>query len=127
AELIEEAYLLERTSQRQACETCGGTGLDAKYDAVTLGGRTPRAVHALPVVELRRMLEELAQGSLGRNPAFGRVLDEMLPSLARIEEVGLGYLNIARRVRSLSAGEAQRLKLAGILGENLRGVLYVLD
>ena len=41
--------------------------------------------------------------------------------------MGLNYIHLSRRIRSLSPGESQRLKLANILGENLRGVLYVLD
>src|SRR5690606_14038550 len=56
-----------------------------------------------------------------------RVLDELTGALARVADIGLGYVSISRRIRGLSGGEAQRLKLAGILGENLRGVLYVLD
>jgi excinuclease ABC subunit A len=39
----------------------------------------------------------------------------------------LSYLSLGRRVRTLSGGEAQRVKLSGVLSENLRGILYVLD
>jgi len=45
----------------------------------------------------------------------------------RLEEVGLGYLTLERATPSLSAGEAQRLRLAALLGSGLTGVLYVLD
>jgi excinuclease ABC subunit A len=64
---------------------------------------------------------------LGANPAAVRVASEARAAISRIVEIGLGYLTLARRIRSLSGGEAQRLKLAGILAETLRGVLYVLD
>ena len=65
--------------------------------------------------------------SWGTNPAFERVASEVEAILVRIVEVGLGYLTMSRRVRSLSGGESQRLKLAGLLSENLRGVMYILD
>ena len=41
--------------------------------------------------------------------------------------MGLGYLQLDRSARTLSGGEAQRIRLAAQLGSNLRGVLYVLD
>ncbi|HEX2906384.1 MAG TPA: hypothetical protein VHO69_05945, partial [Phototrophicaceae bacterium] len=42
-------------------------------------------------------------------------------------EVGVGYLTLDRSSPTLSAGEAQRLRLAALLGSGLTGVLYVLD
>ena len=42
-------------------------------------------------------------------------------------EVGLDYLTLDRTLPSLSAGESQRVRLAGLLGSGLTGVLYVLD
>ncbi len=47
--------------------------------------------------------------------------------VGRLLEVGVGYLNLERASPSLSAGEAQRLRLAALLGSGLTGVLYVLD
>jgi excinuclease ABC subunit A len=110
-----------------ACSVCDGTGLAAKLAGIRLAGKTPQQLHTLPVAELAPLFVELLSGELGANAAALRVLEEMSGSLRRIVEIGLGYLSISRRIRSLSGGEAQRLKLAGILGDNLRGVLYVLD
>lgn len=47
--------------------------------------------------------------------------------MRRLVEVGVGYLTLERATPSLSAGEAQRLRLAALLGSGLTGVLYVLD
>jgi len=44
-----------------------------------------------------------------------------------LEEVGLGYLALDRAAKTLSGGEAQRIRLASQLGNRLTGVLYVLD
>jgi excinuclease ABC subunit A len=44
-----------------------------------------------------------------------------------MDHVGLGYLSLDRPTKTLSGGEAQRIRLAAQLGTNLAGVLYVLD
>ena len=47
--------------------------------------------------------------------------------IARLAEVGADYLSLGRASPTLSAGEAQRLRLASLLGSSLSGVLYVFD
>src|SRR5206468_8479946 len=54
-------------------------------------------------------------------------LPEMEQRLRFMNNVGLGYLQLGRSAKTLSGGEAQRIRLAAQLGSNLRGVLYVLD
>jgi excinuclease ABC subunit A len=65
-------------------------------------------------------------------PAEGQHLLEpvrrdMTTRLNHILDVGLGYLSMNRQTVSLSGGEAQRLRLASVLGSGLTGVLYILD
>lgn len=55
------------------------------------------------------------------------ILHDMPTRLKRIIDVGLGYLSMNRQTVSLSGGEAQRLRLASLLGSGLTGVLYILD
>ncbi|WP_282942617.1 excinuclease ABC subunit UvrA [Paenibacillus sp. RC67] len=55
------------------------------------------------------------------------VLHDMPIRLKRIMDVGLGYLSMNRQTVTLSGGEAQRLRLASLLGSGLTGVLYILD
>ena len=55
------------------------------------------------------------------------ILPEIIDRLKFMEKVGLDYLTLDRETTSLSGGEAQRIRLAGQLGSNLSGVLYVLD
>ncbi len=44
-----------------------------------------------------------------------------------LKNVGLGYLSLSRAAKTLSGGEAQRIRLATQIGSNLMGVLYILD
>ncbi len=109
------------------CALCGGVGLDPRLKGIRLGERSPLELHAMSLSELEAHLAAQTAGPMGKNPAFVRVAAEVSGALHRIVDIGLGYLTVSRRVRSLSGGESQRLKLAGILSENLRGVLYILD
>ncbi|MBM4252778.1 MAG: excinuclease ABC subunit UvrA [Deltaproteobacteria bacterium] len=108
------------------CQACRGTGLSPELSAIRLGEASPLDLQQLTLLKLEDWLTQLI-AHRGSNPALARVADEALATVRRINGIGLGYLTLARRLRSLSGGESQRLKLAGILVEDLRGVLYVLD
>ena len=55
------------------------------------------------------------------------IVREITERLAFLENVGIGYLSLGRSARSLSGGEAQRIRLATQIGSSLVGVMYVLD
>jgi excinuclease ABC subunit A len=115
-------------SEDLRCPECQGTGLRSDIASIDIGGVSPLQAQLMPIEDLRKQVQSWTQlERLSKNPAFDRVSQQMLANLGRMEQVGLGYLQLSRRVRSLSGGELQRLKLAGILGDHLRGVLYVLD
>ncbi len=56
-----------------------------------------------------------------------RAVKEILERLSFLLDVGLGYLTLDRNARTLSGGEAQRIRLATQIGSGLMGCLYVLD
>ena len=57
----------------------------------------------------------------------GKILKEIRDRLGFLDDVGIGYLSLARASATLSGGEAQRIRLATQIGSKLMGVLYVLD
>src|SRR5207245_4373628 len=71
-------------------------------------------------------LDELSLAKQQRATA-APLLRELSARLGYLEEVGLGYLTLIRQTRSLSGGEAQRIRLAEALGAQLTDTLYVLD
>ena len=71
-----------------------------------------------------RWISIVSEDELQVLAAFSSALKERTSNLI---EVGLDYLTLDRTLPSLSAGESQRVRLAGLLGSGLTGVLYVLD
>jgi excinuclease ABC A subunit len=96
------------------CEECEGKRFDASVLEYRLGGRDISEVLAMPVTEAA---EFFAAGE-ARTPAAGAIL-------ARLADVGLGYLSLGQPLTTLSGGERQRLKLATHMAG--KGDVYVLD
>ncbi|GJF06147.1 excinuclease ABC subunit UvrA [Pseudonocardia sp. D17] len=96
------------------CEVCEGKRFDAAVLEYHLAGKDISEVLAMSVAEA---VEFFAAGD-GKVPAAHRIL-------ARLADVGLGYLRIGQPLTTLSGGERQRLKLATHMGE--KGGVYVLD
>ena len=117
---IEETFL---ENSMKACQKCSGTGFNSELKHIRLGPHSTLDIHMMSLKRLRSFLETCTQPQ----PAFARVRAEIVERLVKLEQLGLGYLNLGRRILSLSGGEHGRLKLAGILSESLRGVLYILD
>ena len=78
---------------------------------------------------VREALAFVAQLQLGETDRMigERILREISERLTFLDDVGLGYLALARGAATLSGGEAQRIRLATQIGSSLVGVLYILD
>ena len=123
---VEQEHLQDRLGLRDACNVCDGSGINPKYYAIKILDYTIKDVQIMPIDQLAEVFGDIKKIHQS-NLASERLIEEIAASLKRVSNVGLSYLSLSRRIRSLSAGEAQRLKLAGILGDSLRGILYVLD
>ena len=98
------------------CPECGGSRLRKEYLAVTLGGHNIHALSEMP-------LKDLAEAAIDLRGLF-RTINTRLRFLL---QVGLGYVHLNRATSTLSAGEAQRIKLAGLLGSGLTSLTVLLD
>ncbi|MDV9192951.1 excinuclease ABC subunit UvrA [Streptomyces sp. SR27] len=96
------------------CEDCEGKRFQASVLEYLLGGRDISEVLAMSVAEA----EEFFADGEAKTPAAQRVL-------ARLADVGLGYLSLGQPLTTLSGGERQRLKLATHMGD--KGGVYILD
>ncbi|MBQ8896196.1 MAG: excinuclease ABC subunit UvrA [Clostridia bacterium] len=108
------------------CPECHGKRLKDEALAVTVGGLNISELCELSVIKARRFFATLnltnTESEIARE-----ILKEINARLSFLENVGLGYLTLARKAGSLSGGEAQRIRLATQIGSSLVGVMYVLD
>ena len=108
------------------CTECRGGRLKKENLAVTFSGKSIHDVVQLSVTEAIAFFQSAAL--TGRQKTIAApILKEIISRLSFLENVGLDYLTIDRSARSLSGGEAQRIRLATQIGTQLVGVLYVLD
>jgi excinuclease ABC subunit A len=114
------------------CPACAGARLRPEYLAVTLIGHNRNALSEMPLSELSEVVQDIsrriAESDAGSVPEFvDTSLEKTNKRLHFLERVGLGYLNLNRLTSTLSAGEAQRVKLAGLLGGGLTYLTVLLD
>ena len=108
------------------CPECEGRRLRPEYLAVRLGGFDLHQLSQMPLWELESVLNGL-QAPEDRRPLLFGSLEAALRRLKFLIQVGLGYLHLDRVAGTLSAGEAQRVRLAGLLGSSLTGLTLLLD
>ena len=117
---------IEEYMSVRPCPACGGARLRPESLAVKVSGM---GIHEVTGMSARRAIEWLEALDLSDTErAIARlVLREIDERLRFLDNVGVGYLNLDRAAKTLSGGEAQRLRLATQIGSSLVGVLYILD
>ncbi|MFN2144462.1 MAG: excinuclease ABC subunit UvrA, partial [Anaerolineales bacterium] len=127
-------YMRERIQEYmndRDCPVCKGARLREEALAVTVEGNNILQVTQWPVVDTLKWAKRLngRKSPLSERDKIiaNRVLKEISERLQFMVDVGLEYLTLNRTAKTLSGGEAQRIRLATQIGSRLMGVLYVLD
>ena len=108
------------------CSTCHGDRLKPEVLAVKIGELNIAQLTKLSIAASGKYLAEVELAGPAKKIAEP-ILKEVQVRLQFLQDVGLGYLTLARGAATLSGGEAQRIRLATQIGSGLVGVLYVLD
>ena len=110
------------------CPDCGGTRLNARVRSTLVCGISLPAVCEKTLDELVGWLPTVAP-SLPEElrPMAASIVSEMDEPIARLRQLGLGYLSLDRASQTLSTGERQRVQLTRAVRNRTNGVLYVLD
>ena len=114
--------------QPRTCPACLGARLRPESLAVRLAGKTIADLTRQTPTELRGTL---AGAAFGRSDEERRVCEQLVAQIAArldyLVDVGLAYLTLDRPARTLSGGEAQRVRLTAAFGSKFVNLLYVLD
>lgn len=108
------------------CQACRGNRLKPEVLAVTINGTCIADIANMSVEESFQWINQLKlEGS--QAIIATEIVKEIRARLGFLNDVGLNYLTLARAAKTLSGGEAQRIRLATQIGSGLVGVMYVLD
>ena len=118
--------ILRRYMTSQECKACHGYRLNPQALAVKIDGMHIGEVSDLPVDQALEFFDK-QKFSEQKEMIARPILKELHDRLTFLKNVGLDYLTLSRSARTLSGGEAQRIRLATQIGSNLSGVIYVLD
>ncbi|MHA1126647.1 MAG: excinuclease ABC subunit UvrA, partial [Candidatus Heimdallarchaeota archaeon] len=117
---------MEKFVNVQTCSDCNGARLKPTILAIRIGGVNIDQLTNLSIREAFEFFSNISFGGTDQIIAEGLIF-EILNRLKFLTDVGLDYLTLNRESRTLSGGEAQRIRLATQIGNKLVGVLYVLD
>ena len=133
--LLDEEYAAAPPAQREEmepfrtsipCAVCEGSRLRPEARAVKLGDETIQTISEMPVSSARGFFATL-QFDAEQEPIARPIIAEIQRRLDFLNQVGIGYLTLARSADTLSGGELQRIRLATGIGSGLVGTCYILD
>lgn len=108
------------------CPDCRGTRLRPESLSIKIHERNIAELSEMSSSELRKWIANINVKS--KNQMISdKITKQILSRLDYLIRVGCSYLSLGRSARTLSGGEAQRIRLATQVGSSLIGVLYVMD
>lgn len=113
---------------KKTCPDCGGHRLRKEAYYFKINGKHIGELVDMDFIELNQWVNELVDSFSESQILIAKdVIKELKSRIGFILQVGLNYLSMNRSARSLSGGEAQRIRLATQIGSELVNVLYILD
>jgi excinuclease ABC subunit A len=110
------------------CPSCNGSRLNEIASFFKIHNKSIADLTKMDINDLLNWFNELPKNLSDNQNIIGQeIIKEIKTRLKFLLDVGLNYLNLNRSSKSLSGGEAQRIRLATQIGSELVGVLYILD
>ena len=114
----------------KVCNICSGNRLRLESLAVKVAGKGIAEILEMPIAKSYKFFADASNFDyLDKQHAqiAQPILNEIRERLFFLYDVGLGYITLGRDARTISGGEAQRIRIASQIGSGLTGVMYVLD
>ncbi|RUA10293.1 MAG: excinuclease ABC subunit UvrA [Flavobacteriia bacterium] len=111
-----------------SCPVCEGKRLKKESLYFKIHGRSIADLSELDIIHLAEWFKKIPEHLSERQNVIAKeILKELNTRIQFLLDVGLDYLSLNRSSKTLSGGEAQRIRLATQIGSQLVGVLYILD
>ena len=127
--LKDEKELADYMSEK-ICDVCGGHRLKKESLAVKVADTQIAQLLEMPIAKTYDFFaneENFSYFDTQSKMIAEPILNEIKERLFFLYDVGLGYITLGRDARTISGGEAQRIRIASQIGSGLTGVMYVLD
>ena len=129
-DMIKDEKELAEYMSEKTCDKCGGHRLKSESLAVKVASIGVADILQMPIEDSYAFFEKESNFSYmsEQNRLIAApILKELRERLFFLFDVGLGYISLGRDARSISGGEAQRIRISSQIGSGLTGVMYVLD
>ncbi|SMC61591.1 excinuclease ABC subunit UvrA [Pedobacter africanus] len=119
---------MEAFRKLKTCPVCNGARLKKESLHFKIDGKNIFELAEMDISSIRAWYVDLeSRLSERQNTIAKEILKEIRARLGFLSDVGLNYLSLDRTARTLSGGEAQRIRLATQIGSQLMNVMYILD
>ena len=113
---------------KNECKSCNGSRLKKESRYFKIDNKNINDISTMDLIELSKWFKELESKLSKKDHKISEeIIKEIKTRIDFLLDVGLEYLSLSRSSKSLSGGEAQRVRLATQVGSQLVGVLYILD
>ena len=129
-DMLKDEKELKDYMTEKVCDVCGGNRLKLESLAVKVGEKGISELLEMPIEKTYNWFQDRKNFNYldTQNTQVAQpILNEIRERLYFLFDVGLGYITLGRDARTISGGEAQRIRIASQIGSGLTGVLYVLD
>ncbi|MFK5976617.1 MAG: excinuclease ABC subunit UvrA [Sulfurovum sp.] len=129
-DMFKEEKDLSEFMTEKVCDKCDGHRLRPRSLSVKIEGKNIADIIDMPIEKSYAYFadeESFLHLSSQQKLIASSILKELYERLYFLYDVGLGYITLGRDARSISGGEAQRIRIASQIGSGLTGVMYVLD
>lgn len=129
-DMIKEEKEMSEYMTEKKCDSCNGNRLKPSSQSVYVANRTISDILNIPIEDAHAFFQDDSNFDY-LNDQFKMIskpiLKEIRERIFFLHDVGLGYITLGRDARTISGGEAQRIRVASQIGSGLTGVMYVLD
>ena len=129
-DMLKDEKELGEYMTEKVCDNCGGNRLSKRSLAVKVANHGIADILQMPIEDSYAFFADEKNFDYfthQQKMIAASILKEINERLFFLYDVGLGYLSLGRDARTISGGEAQRIRIASQIGSGLTGVMYVLD